>query len=98
MAGPGGPFGPRGFLTEEEKSNMPRVTGALIKRILGYLKPYWIQFALVFVTILLSSVVGLLPSIITGRIVDEALIGRNMKLLIQPAISPPGSAAASSST
>ena len=83
MAGPGGPFGPRGFLTEEEKSNMPRVTGALIKRILGYLKPYWIQFALVFVTILLSSVVGLLPSIITGRIVDEALIGRNMKLLIQ---------------
>ena len=90
MAGPGGPFGPRGFLTEEEKSNMPRVTGALIKRILGYLKPYWIQFALVFVTILLSSVVGLLPSIITGRIVDEALIGRNMK--------PPGSAAASSST
>ena len=106
MAGPGGPFGPRGFLTEEEKSNMPRVTGALIKRILGYLKPYWIQFALVFVTILLSSVVGLLPSIITGRIVDEALIGRNMKLLIQLllmalgtlAVSPPGSAAASSST
>ena len=83
MAGPGGHMSPRGFLTEEEKQNMPRVTGALIKRILGYLKPYWIQFVLVFVTILLSSVVGLLPSIITGRIVDEALIGRDMKLLIQ---------------
>ena len=83
MAGPGGHLGPRGFLTEEEKQNMPRVTGALIKRILGYLKPYWVQFLLVFVTILLSSVVGLLPSIITGRIVDEALIGRDMKLLIE---------------
>ena len=83
MAGPGGHFGPRGFLTEEEKQNRPQVTGTLIRRILGYLKPYWLQFALVFVTILLSSVVGLLPSIITGRIVDEALIGRNMKLLIQ---------------
>ena len=83
MAGPGGHFGPRGFLTEEEKQNMPRVTGALIRRILSYLKPYWVQFTLVFVTILLSSVVGLLPSIITGRIVDEALIGRNMQLLIQ---------------
>ena len=83
MAGPGGHFGPRGFLTEEEKKNTPKVSGALIKRILGYLKPYWLQFTLVFITILLSSVVGLLPSIITGRIVDEALIGRNMTLLIQ---------------
>ena len=36
-----------------------------------------------FVAILLSATVGLLPSIITGRIVDEALVGKNMKLLIQ---------------
>ncbi len=75
--------GPRGFLTDEEKQNMPKVTKELIFRILSYLKPYWIQFVFVFVAILLSSVVGLLPSIITGRIVDEALVGRNMKLLIQ---------------
>ena len=46
----------RCHLTEEEKQNMTRVTGALIKRILGYLKPYWLQFALVFITILLSEV------------------------------------------
>ena len=42
-------------------------------RILSYLKPYWLQFLLVFLTILLSAAVGLLPSIITGKIVDEAL-------------------------
>ncbi|MBR5343588.1 MAG: ABC transporter ATP-binding protein [Oscillospiraceae bacterium] len=82
MAGPGRGFGPRGFLTEEEKQNMPQVNAALIKRILGYLKPYWPQFLLVFVTILLSAVVGLFPSIITGRIVDEAL-GENMALLVK---------------
>ncbi len=76
-------LGPRGFLTDEEKENMPKVTKELLLRILSYLKPYWLQFLLVFVTILLSAVVGLLPSIITGRIVDEALIGSNMKLLIQ---------------
>ena len=75
--------GPRGFLTEEEKANMPKVTGTLIRRILSYLKPYWVQFAFVFVAILLSSVVGLLPSIITGRIVDEALIGEDLALLIR---------------
>ena len=83
MAGPGRAFGPRGFLTDEEKQNMPKVSGALIKRILSYLKPYWFQFVLVFAAILLSAVLGLLPSIITGRIVDEALMGKNMTLLIK---------------
>ena len=68
-------FGPRGFLTEEEKKNMPKVTKQLLRRILSYLKPYALQFAIVFVTILLSAVVGLFPSLITGKIVDEALVG-----------------------
>ena len=69
MAGHG--MGPRGFLTEEEKSNKPKITKVLIKRILGYLKPYVFQFIMVFVTIILSATVGLLPSIITGKIVDQ---------------------------
>ena len=37
MPGPGfglGPRGARGFLTEEEKANMPKVTWDLLKRIL----------------------------------------------------------------
>ena len=83
MAPPGKGLGPRGFLTDEEKQNLPVVNAALIKRILSYLKPYWFQFLLVFVTILLSAVLGLMPSIITGRIVDEALVGKNMTLLIR---------------
>ena len=83
MGGGSRPMGPRGFLTEEEKANMPKVDAALIKRILSYLKPYSLQFILVFVTILVSAAVGLLPSIITGRIVDEALVGRDMALLIK---------------
>ena len=61
---------------------MPKVNSALIRRILAYLVPYRLQFVLVFVTILMSAVLGLLPSIITGRIVDEALVGKNMALLI----------------
>ena len=76
-------LGPRGFLTDEEKRNSPKLSAALLGRILSYLKPYWLQFLLVFAAILLSSVVGLLPSIITGRIVDEALVGRNMTLLVR---------------
>jgi ATP-binding cassette subfamily B protein len=80
---PRGGLGPRGFLTDEEKLNMPKVTGALLKRILSYLRPYWLQFTFVFIAILLSSVVGLLPSIVTGWIVDKALIGQDLALLIK---------------
>ncbi len=85
MPGPGGrgAFGPRGFLTDEEKENLPKVDGKLIKRILSYLKPYRLQFSFVFIAILLSAVVGLLPSIITGKIVDQALINKDMSLLIR---------------
>ncbi|MCQ2517313.1 MAG: ABC transporter ATP-binding protein/permease [Lachnospiraceae bacterium] len=78
-----GGLGPRGFLTEEEKKNKPKITKALILRILSYMKPYTFQFILVFAAILVSSVIGLLPSMITGRIVDEALIGEDLKLLIK---------------
>ena len=74
---------PRGFLTDAEKENLPKVTWPLIRRILSYLTPYWVRFMLVFATILVSSVLGLLPSIITGRIVDEALVGESMGLLLR---------------
>ena len=43
-------LGPRGFLTEEEKEHIPKITKGLLKRILSYLKPYKLQFFLVFVT------------------------------------------------
>ena len=60
----------RGFLTEEEKANRPKVTSALLKRVFSYLKPYWKQFLLILCAIALSSLLGLYPSILTGRIVD----------------------------
>lgn len=81
MPGPG--FGPRGFLTEEEKKNAPKVTKELIFRILSYLKPYWLQLLTVFIIIILSSILGLLPSLITAKIIDEAILGKNFELLIQ---------------
>lgn len=84
MGGPGRMgLGPRGFLTEEEKKNKPKVSKQLLLRIASYMKPYKFQFAMVILAILLSAVVGLLPSIITGKIVDKALLGEDMGLLIK---------------
>lgn len=76
-------FGPRGFLTEEEKQNAPKISKQLVIRILRYLKPYWLQLLIVFAIIILSSVLGLLPSLITARIIDEALLGKDLALLIK---------------
>lgn len=69
-------------MTEEEKANKPKVTLPLLKRIFSYLLPYWKQMAIVLVCIVISSALSLLPSVLTGRIIDEGLIGRNMKMLI----------------
>jgi ATP-binding cassette subfamily B protein len=77
------PPGPRRFLTEDERNNKPEITKELIFRILSYLKPYRLQFAFVFLAIVASSIIGLWPSIITGRIVDEALTGQNLDLLVR---------------
>lgn len=55
MAGNRNSLGPKGFLTEEEKLNMPKVTKALLLRILSYLKPYWLQFPLSIVYTDLSN-------------------------------------------
>lgn len=76
-------FGPRGFLTEEEKQSTPKISRQLIGRILRYLKPYWLQLITVFAIIILSSILGLLPSLITAKIIDEAIIGKDMALLIK---------------
>ncbi len=67
----GGPRGPRGFLTEEEKKNKPKVTKELLQRILTYLLPYKWQFSAVFAALMVSAVLGIFPSVITGKIVDN---------------------------
>ena len=78
----GGPM--RGaYMTEEEKENRPKVTWPLLKRIFSYLKPYWKQMALVLVFIVVSSILNLFPSVLTGRIIDDGLIGRDFNKLVK---------------
>ena len=77
MGGPGGHY-----MTEEEKAAQPKITAKLIKRVFSYLLPYWKQLIIVLLCIVISSVFSLLPSVLTGYIIDDGLIGKNLKLLI----------------
>lgn len=83
MSGPGMGRGMRGFLEEMTNKEKPQVSWPLIKRILSYLKPYVFQFIMVFAAIIAAAIFGLLPSVITGKIVDEALIKQDFELLIK---------------
>ena len=77
-------FGPgsRNFMSEEEKKNLPKVTPELLKRVFSYLLPYWKQLALTLVCIVFSSIMTLMPSVLTGKIIDEGLIGRDFHKLV----------------
>ena len=77
----GGPMGGQ-YLTEEEKKNQPKVTPELLKRVFSYLKPYTKQLILVLICIIVSSFFSLLPSILTGKILDEGLLKKDFKALV----------------
>jgi ATP-binding cassette subfamily B protein len=82
MATGNGIRGGRGFLTEEEKQNKPQITGVLLKRIFRFMLPYRLKLLMVFMAIVVSSILGLLPAVLTGKIIDEGLIGKDLDMLI----------------
>ena len=70
-------------MTEEEKAQMPKITKELVFRAFKYLGPYWKQLTVVFFTITASAVLGLLPQMITGKIIDDGFNAGNFTLLWQ---------------
>ena len=73
----------RGFMSEEEKKNRPKVTAALLGRVFSYLRPYWKQFLLILVCIAFSSLLALYPNILTGRIVDALAEKQGVGILVK---------------
>ena len=73
----------RGFMSEEEKQNRPKVTMALLKRVFSYLKPYWKQFLLILCAIGVSSLLALYPSVLTGKIVDALAQKSGVGILVR---------------
>lgn len=70
-------------LSEEEKKNMPKITPKLIKRIFSYLAPYKFRLVLVFIAIIVSSLLGVVPSMLTGKMIDLGLYGKDFPLLVK---------------
>lgn len=83
----GGGGGGWGFryrgMSEEEKLKMPKITKELVFRAFKYLLPYWKQQLAIILTITVSAVLGLLPPIITGKIIDDGFNGGNFTAIWQ---------------
>lgn len=77
------PHGPYRGLTAEEKAAAPKFTKELGLRILSYLKPYKVKFAIVIVVVLVSAALGVVPSLLTGKMVDDGLLAGNFRVLVE---------------
>lgn len=77
---PGNGHRVRGFYRETDEK--PHITKALIIRIISYFKPYWKLVLLMFMAIIITSILGVLPSVFTKNIIDVALPNENLRLLI----------------
>lgn len=65
-------------IAEGEK---PHVSWHLIRRVLGYAKPYRLKIVLVLLTILTSSLLGLVTPRLFQQLLDDAIPHRNVQLL-----------------
>ena len=65
----------------DEKLEMPKVTRAMLARILSYFIPYRMRMLLVIGSIILTSILGLVPPILIKNIIDKALPQKDLKLL-----------------
>lgn len=74
--------GYRGAHFYRETNEKPKITKALLIRIISYFKPYWKLVSVMFVAIIATSTLGIVPSILTKNIIDVALPKENLKLLL----------------
>ncbi len=75
-------MGRSNYMSPEEKANAPKVTKALLKRVFSYLKPYKVQLFIVVVLIGITAGLNTMPSILTGKIIDDGLIKQDFKTLL----------------
>lgn len=72
----------RGTRFYRETDEKPHITKSLLLRILSYFTPYRKLMIIMIFTIITTSLLGVVPSILTKNIIDIALPKGNMRLLL----------------
>ena len=74
--------GHRGTGLYRETDEKPKITKALLIRIISHFKPYWKLVTVMLIAIIATSALGIVPSVLTKNIIDVALPEENLQLLI----------------
>ncbi|MEE9227933.1 MAG: ABC transporter ATP-binding protein, partial [Acidimicrobiia bacterium] len=66
------------YLKYDEEQDKPELDRALLRRVVGYAGPYRVQLAVVFATIILITLVTLLPPLLIRDLIDRAIPDGNI--------------------
>lgn len=69
-------------LDKEIQASPPEINRALLERIFSYIRPYLWQLVVIIIIILFSSVLGIFPSVLSGKIIDKGFIAGDFDRLV----------------
>ncbi|MBM6614579.1 ABC transporter ATP-binding protein [Desemzia sp. RIT804] len=69
-------------LSKDEVKKAPKLTRNFINRIFHYLNPYRSQYLLSLFLVVVSAILSVIPTLLTGEMIDKGIIGGNFKLLL----------------
>ena len=61
------------YIRYDEKQDRPAVTRRLLARIWGYAAPYWLRISIILATIVVATLLGLVPPLLYRDLIDNAI-------------------------
>jgi ATP-binding cassette subfamily B protein len=68
-------------MRHDESQSAPQIDGAVVRRVLGYARPYKGQVVLVLVTIVVISLFSLLPPLLMRSLIDTAIPSGDLRMV-----------------
>lgn len=69
------------FMRHDESQSAPQIDRALVRRVLGYARPYKGQVIVVLVTIVVISLLSLLPPLLMRALIDTAIPAGDLRMV-----------------
>jgi ATP-binding cassette subfamily B protein len=66
------------YIRFDEERDQPQVDRALVRRVVGYARPYWRKTAFMLVTIVVITLLGLIPPLLYRDLIDNALPNKDV--------------------
>lgn len=72
---------PRPVMSKDDVKDRPEITWSFLKRIFSYVKPYWFYMVGAVMTMAVITIFDIIQPMLTGKIIDDGLIGGDLSRL-----------------